>query len=359
MRILIATGGTGGHIYPAIALAEALMLDDSHNEILFIGSDNRMEAQEIPQLGYAFEGIKVSGMNGSILAKMKAASSLFFAYGQCKKIIKRFKPDVTIGFGNYISVPAILAAHRAHCVTMLHEQNSFAGKANRFLARYADAVVGCYEENSQQFPVEKIRILGNPRAQSAAHLIKNTNSLNQFGLNPALPIILIVMGSLGSSSVNKAMVEVLKECANKPYQFLYVTGKRGYEAFIKEAPSLTNLKVVPYIDGLNVMACVDLAIIRGGATTAAEVTALGVATLIIPSPYVPNNHQVLNAKALSNQGAALMIEEKDLTSNQIIAKIESVVLNPIVKEQLQTKAKQLGKIHASDDIIAWIHTLKR
>ena len=229
MRVLIATGGTGGHIYPALALADAMKEKDPQTEILFVGTAERMESTEIPKAGYAFEAIKAKGLNGSALAKVQAVMQLAQAYFACRKIVRQFRPDYAIGFGNYISAPVILAAHFAHVPTMLHEQNSYAGKANRFLAKYADQIVGCYPENLDQFPPQKTRILGNPRASVAARAQRDPNVVRQLGLDPAKPLVVVVMGSLGSESVNAVMVKALKQMAGKSYQVLYVTGRAAYE----------------------------------------------------------------------------------------------------------------------------------
>ena len=343
MRVLIATGGTGGHIYPALALADAMKEKDPQTEILFVGTAERMESTEIPKAGYAFEAIKAKGLNGSALAKVQAVMQLAQAYFACRKIVRQFRPDYAIGFGNF-----------AHVSTMLHEQNSYAGKANRFLAKYADQIVGCYPENLDQFPPQKTRILGNPRASVAARAQRDPNVVRQLGLDPARPLVVVVMGSLGSESVNAVMVKALKQMAGKSYQVLYVTGRAAYEEVRAQRLECANIKVVPYIDGVKVMVNADLAVVRGGATTAAEITVLGLPAIIIPSPYVPNNHQVLNAKALQSAGAALMIEEKDLTEGEITAKIESVVFDPIRLESMRTAAKRLGHPDASEQIYNWI-----
>lgn len=358
MRILVATGGTGGHIYPALSLVEALKKKDPSADFLFVGSTDRMEAQMIPSLGYNYKSIECRGMNGSVIEKGKAALLLVSAYLKCKRIVKEFKPDFAIGFGNYISVPVLLAAHNAKVCTMIHEQNSYAGKANRLLARYVDAIVGCYKENLDQFPPEKTRILGNPRASQAANAPFERNVLKEYGLDPLKKTAVIVMGSLGSQSVNEKMTDLLMRLQGKKYQVLYVTGKAEYEAFIKKFPGNDCVKVVPYIDGLKVLRNVDFAIVRGGATTAAEITALGLPSIIIPSPYVPNNHQVLNAKVLMDQGASFMIEEKDFTSQAVIAKMEEILLDDIKLENMSKAAKKCGYIHANEDIIKWIEELK-
>ncbi|MEG0076852.1 undecaprenyldiphospho-muramoylpentapeptide beta-N-acetylglucosaminyltransferase [Anaerorhabdus sp.] len=354
MRIVIATGGTGGHIYPALSLAKAMKEEDPATEFLFIGSTNRMEATEIPNAGYAYEGIDVVGMNGSLLSKVKAFYLLKKAEKKCKLILQTFKPDVVIGFGNYISVPVLWAANSLNIPTMIHEQNSYAGKANKMLAKSVNAVVGCYEENLNQFPPQKTKILGNPRATEAAKINKDKSILKKVGCSDELPLVVIVMGSLGSESVNKVLKEACRLMVGKDYQALVVTGKKGYDDFIQSFSSTERIHVVPYIDGIEVMCLADLVVVRGGATTSAEITALGLPSIIIPSPYVPNNHQVMNALALQNKNAAIMIEEKDLNAKILVNKIDEVLSNKELQQEMSRQAKQLGKPNASPDMIQWI-----
>lgn len=357
MRVLIATGGTGGHIYPALSLAKALKEENPNNEFYFVGSKNRMEATEIPQAGYAFQGIDVIGMNGSLVSKVKSLILLKQAEKECKEIIKQFKPDIVIGFGNYISVPVISAAHSLHIPTMIHEQNSYAGKANKMLARIADAIVGCYEENLAQFPKYKTRILGNPRASEAAKTVANKEVITEIGFNSTIPFVVIVMGSLGSDTINTVLKQMCKKMNQESFQVLIATGKRGYDEFIKDTIESPNVKIVPYIDGLAMMAVADLVVVRGGATTSAEITALGIPSIIIPSPYVPNNHQVKNALALENKQAAIMLEEKDCTATSLLEAIESVLSDQERCDEMRKQTKLMGRPHASQDIIQWIKDL--
>lgn len=357
MRIIMAAGGTGGHIYPATALADAIKEKDSQSEIVFVGSKTRMESTEIPKCGYKFVGLDMGAVSGSLVKKAQMMLSMGAAYGQCVKLIKEFKPDAVVGFGNYLSVPVVLAAKRMKVKIMLHEQNSYAGKANRFLARFADAVVGCYNENLSEFPAEKTRILGNPRASVAASVKKDPSVLKEIGVDPTKELVVIVMGSLGSQSVNQVMKEALKKLTGKAYEIVFVTGPKNYDEFVKECPSKKNVHVVPYINGAQVMAQASLCVVRGGATTAAEITAMGMPSIIIPSPYVPNNHQVKNAQALEKTGAALMIEEKNLTADGIASQIDQCMNNPLMRETMAVNTKKLGFPDASENILDWLKEL--
>ena len=357
MRIIMAAGGTGGHIYPATALADAIKEKDSKSEIVFVGSKTRMESTEIPKCGYRFVGLDLGAVSGSLVKKVQMVLSMGSAYRQCVSLIKEFKPDAVVGFGNYLSVPVVLAAKRMNVKIMLHEQNSFAGKANRFLGRFADAIVGCYNENLNEFPADKTRILGNPRATVAAKVKKDPSVLTQMKIQPDKNLVVIVMGSLGSQSVNQVMKEALKKLQGKAYDIVYVTGPKNYDGFVQDCPSIDNIHVVPYIDGAKVMAQASLCVVRGGATTAAEITAMGMPSIMIPSPYVPNNHQVKNAQALEKINASIMIEEKDLTSDVIAEKIDECMNNTALRETMAVNTKKLGFPNASEDILQWLQQL--
>ena len=227
MRLLIATGGTGGHIYPAIALADAAKKRYDDIDILFVGNDDRMEAKEVPAHGYQFKGLHASGLTGGIVNKMKALLLMAKAYRKALRIIEDFKPDIAIGFGGYVSAPVMLAAHKKHVKTMIHEQNSIVGVSNKMVANYMDAIVICYEKCFEEFGREKTRLLGNPRATNAVQVKFDEAYYRSLGLSMDKPLILVVMGSLGSSSINAIMKDVLPKIDNK-YQILFVSGKNNY-----------------------------------------------------------------------------------------------------------------------------------
>ena len=238
MKIMIATGGTGGHINPALDLAHILKERNPKNEVIFVGSDNRMEATVIPDAGYKFYGLHITTTAGSIFSKVTYATSLMKAYFESKKILKKEKPDICIGFGNYISVPLILAAHHLGIKTMLHEQNSFAGKANKFLSRFADAVVGCYESNQEQMPKANVRILGNPSASVVKDTVFDPEVIKSVGLSTEIPYVVFMMGSLGSSSVSKVIDEAIP-LFDQDFQVMIVSGKaNAYQFENKESKNV-------------------------------------------------------------------------------------------------------------------------
>lgn len=356
MRMLIATGGTGGHIYPALALADAAKKRYGDIEILFVGNDDRMEASEVPSHGYAFQGLHASGLTGNVFNKCKALLLMMSCYRKACRIIDEFKPDIAIGFGGYVSAPVMLAAHHKHVATMIHEQNSIVGVSNKMVAKYMDAIVICYE-NALRNSAEKTRLLGNPRASNAVHAAFDRDYFLSLGLTLNKPLILVVMGSLGSTSVNAIMKDALP-AVRDTYQILFVTGKNNYEEMRKQIHA-PHVKVVDYVKQLDIMAQVDLIVCRAGATTAAEITALGTPSILVPSPYVAHNHQFYNASVLVDNRAAVMIEEKDLNAEVLSSQIDRIMSDDVLRASMRSAALALGKPQASEDILNWCDEMKR
>lgn len=357
MKLLIVTGGTGGHIYPAIALAEYAKETCATTEIMFIGNDNRMEAKEIPAKGFAFQGLHTSGLTGNPINKIKAIVQMGIAYKKAIRIIKNYQPDVVVGFGGYVSAPVMLAAHHLHIPTLIHEQNSIVGVANKAVMNKVDHIVICYEKCYEVFDEKKTSLLGNPRASLALKATCDDAYLNSLGLTTTKPIILIVMGSLGSTSINTIMKEALSKY-EEDAQILYVSGKQNYDE-MKNAFHNNNIKVVDYVDQLAILQHVDFLICRSGATTLAEITALGKPSILIPSPYVAHNHQYYNASVLVDHKAALMIEEKDLCAEIVLHNISKLLNNTKLKDEMKIHAKELGFPDACQNILALIEKMKR
>ena len=223
MRIIFGTGGTGGHLYPALALASYIKRQDPASEFLFVGTTNRLEAQVVPKMGYAYRGMDLQGLVGSPVNKAKAALKFVRSISLSKKIVREFKPDLVIGFGGYPSASIVLAAAKLHVPTMIHEQNSVIGLANKILIKHVDAIVACYEKAAKEFPQEKTYLYGNPRATEVLETeLRDLSSVYQLDKNKKT--VLVVMGSLGSSSVNRVIEEAMDDLANKDYQLIFVTG---------------------------------------------------------------------------------------------------------------------------------------
>ncbi len=347
-NICIVTGGTGGHIYPALAFAQKIKTMDPDVRLLFIGNDDRMEAQLIPSYGYPFRALHTSGLTGTFINKAKAIAQMLASISKAKKYLTEFDADLVIGFGGYVTAPVIMAAHSKNIPIILHEQNSIVGKSNKIVMDKANAIVTCYDKCDEVFPKEKIYKYGNPRATIAAESEADEQYFQSLGLKEGKKTILIMMGSLGSSSVNELMKKALKDL-DQSIQVLYVCGKDNSQD-LDLFKGQKNIHVVPYVDTLKIYKKVDGLICRAGATTIAELTSLGIPSILIPSPYVANNHQYYNAKMLVDQGAAYMIEEKDLNADSLSKAIQQVFLDPDRYAHISSCAKAMGKENAAYDL---------
>lgn len=343
MKILISAGGTGGHIYPALAIIEGFKKYDKDLEVLYIGTKNRMEKDIVPKNGIPYYGIEIYGLSKNIFKDIKDVFLIFKAKKEIKKKILEFKPDVVLGIGGYVTYPVLSVAKSLHIKTFIHEQNAIPGKTNKMISKYADIIGISFKESAKYFPNRNVLYTGNPTGIRALNTPKITKS--SLGLNDDKPLVVVVCGSLGSETVNNAMKGYLKTLENKDYQVVYITGKNLYEEFVKiKYPK--NVKVLPYLDNLTgLLKETDVLVARAGASTIAEVLSLKVPTIFIPSPYVANNHQYYNAVSLKNDNLALMLEEKDLSIPNITKNIEDLLYNK--DKQIKIK-NNLNKVSTLD-----------
>ena len=349
MRVVISAGGTGGHIYPALAIINKIKEKEPNSEFLYIGTHNRMEKDIVPKHNIPFKTIEIYGFNRKNLFKnFKTIKCLLTAKSKCKKMIKEFKPDVVIGVGGYVTVPVIIAAHSLKIKTFIHEQNSVAGKANLFLSKFVDLIGVSFKSSIKDFPKEKAIFTGNPCMEDA--IKKEPMDKKKLGLDKNKKLVLFVMGSLGSSKVNEFLVNTMNLFNNKKYEILYVTGRNDYEEISKKKFPI-NVKVVPYIENMTrIMKNTDLIVTRSGASTLSEIIALNLPSILIPSPYVPNNHQYINAMDLVNEKSAILIEEKDLDSNKLVEEIDKLLDDEKKLKEMKNNLNKL-KIDGSATII--------
>lgn len=347
MRVIISAGGTGGHIYPALAIINKIKKEDKTAEFLYIGTDNRMEKDLIPSFNIPYEQLHVTGLDRkNILNNFKTINNLFVAIKKCKKIIKDFKPDIVIGCGGYVTVPVIISASKLKVKTIIHEQNSVVGLANKFLSKYVDKVMVSFPESVNLFKKDKAVLTGNPCSSNAVSLKKQ--DIEEYKLSNDKDTVLIVMGSLGSKTINDMIYDNLNIFKDKNYQVLFVTGNSYYEKLDK-VKEYDNVKVVPFIYELpRVMKSASLMVSRSGASTIAEIEAVNIPTIFIPSPYVTNNHQYKNAVSLVNKDAGVLIEEKDLTIDKLISNIDNLLLDKKRYSVIKKNLKDIG-IKDSDD----------
>ena len=354
MRVVVSAGGTGGHIYPALAIINKIKEEEPNSEFLYIGTHNRMEKDIVPKQGILFKAIEMYGFSKKNLFKnFKTVKCLFKSFKECKKMIKEFNPDVVIGVGGYVTVPVIISAKKLGYKTFIHEQNSIPGKSNRFLAKYCDLIGVSFKSSMEYLPKNKTVLTGNPCSENALKVPSATKM--SLGLSSNKQLVLVTMGSLGSSSVNKVMMEAMDKFKTKKYEVLYISGKTLYEK-IKDNKFPTNVKVLPFYEGLTgIMKRADLIVSRAGASTLSEIIALEMPSILIPSPYVANNHQYINAMDLIKERAAIMIEEKDLTSDLLVKTIDDT-LNDVVK--LRTLKNNLKNFKVDDSASMIYNELK-
>ena len=354
MRVIISAGGTGGHIYPALAIINKIKEKEPDSEFLYIGTHNRMEKDIVPAKGIPFKSIEMYGFSKKIFRNVKTVKCLFKAFKECKKMIKEFNPDIVIGVGGYVTVPVVVSAKKLGYKTFLHEQNSLPGKSNKFLSKYCDLVGVSFESSLDKFPSGKAIVTGNPCSEDALKapvLLKST-----LGLSATKKLVLIVMGSLGAGKVSKYLESELQRFESKDYEVLFVTGKGSYDEVMKHNYP-KNVKIIPFYEGLtSVMKKTDVMVSRAGASTLSELIALEVPSILIPSPYVANNHQYLNALDLVNQNAALMVEEKDLEDGILFKKVDELINN---EEEIKNIKSNLRKMQVKDSATVIYNNLKR
>lgn len=349
MRIIISAGGTGGHIYPALAVAKTFRKMDKDCEILYIGTSNRMEKDIVPKEGFKFTGLNVAGLYRKLSLKNVKSMYLFLkAIKKSKRIIKDFKPDAVISFGGYVTAPVMYAAHKLGIKTFAHEQNSTFGVTNKFVSNFANNVFVSFKSSIDKLDSsikEKCIYTGNPCSDAAKDVIAAKKE--EFGLTPSKKLVLIVMGSLGSKTVNEKMKKMLTLFNNKDYEVMFVTGKNYYDEY-KNLKYTKNIKIVPYIDNMvRLLKKTDCFISRAGASTLSEICALKVPSILIPSPYVTENHQYKNAMDLVSKDAALILEEKDLQGDSLLRMSEKILNDRIFSNKLKKNLEAFKTDNAS------------
>lgn len=341
MRVIVAAGGTGGHIYPALAIIERIKKEDKNSKILYVGTTDRMEKDIVPARGIDFVGVEIKGLNRkNVFSNFSVMKKFLKAIKRSKEIIKEFKPDIVIGVGGYITAPVLYAAHKLHVKTLIHEQNSIPGLSNKFLAKFVDTICVSLPGSIKYFPKEKTVYTGNPRSEEILTIDKVSKS--KYGFSSYKKLVLIVMGSLGSTTMTQKLKEAIGKFRGKNYQVLVITGKAYYDEY-KELDIPDNVKLLPYTEELiQIMKDTDLMVSRAGASTISEITGIGLPSILVPSPYVTHNHQYLNAKELEDAGACTILEEKDFSGDALCQKIDSILSDKHVYLSMKKASQSFG-----------------
>ncbi len=352
-RIIIGGGGTGGHVFPAISIADALKKRNPGVEIMFVGALGRLEMEKVPAAGYRITGLPVTGFKRSVsFSNVVFFWKLFRSMRKARLIIKEFKPDVVLGVGGYASGPVCRIAARSGIPVILQEQNSYAGITNRLLGSKASKICVAYPGMEKYFPEEKILFTGNPVRQDILNCNnKKTEGLQHFGLNPTDPVVLILGGSLGARTINETFRNSLSGIPDN-IQFLWQTGKgyfRDADEFTKRTGK-QNVKVLPFISEMDLAyGCADLVISRAGAGTISELAVAGKPAILVPSPNVAEDHQMKNALALIQQEAALLVKD-DEAAGKLINEIINLINNEDLRRQLSENIMKLAIPDAADKI---------
>lgn len=352
MKVLISGGGTGGHIFPAVSIANALREKYPDCEILFVGAESRMEMERVPAAGYNIVGLPIRGFDRKhILKNVSVLIDLFKSMRKAKKIIKDFQPDVAVGVGGYASGAAMKVAARMGVPVLLQEQNGFAGVTNKLLKNDAKKICVAYEGMEKFFPAEKIVLTGNPVRQNLAGGEK-TEALKEFGFSADKKVLLIIGGSLGARTINNSVIAHLSEIAESGVQVLWQTGKGYIEAARKAAEPFMSerLVVTDFVGRMDLAyAMADLVISRAGASSISELCLLGKPSILVPSPNVAEDHQTHNAMALVNKDAAVLVKDVDADKDLI-----STALNLINDEaklnELSNNTKKLAQFDSANRI---------
>lgn len=356
LRVIISGGGTGGHIFPAIAIANALKESNPEIEILFVGATGRMEMEKVPQAGYKIIGLNIAGIQRSNVLKniglpIKLASSFIKAY----QIVNSFKPHVAVGVGGYASGPILRTAAFCGVPTVIQEQNSYAGMTNKWLARNAHVICTAYPGMEKFFPKEKVVFTGNPVRKEITQInASREQAMAYYGLDSTRPTVLIVGGSLGARTINKSVEVALERIKTAEAQVLWQTGKMYYEECAIVSQGVSNLHAKMFLDRMDyAYTSADVIVSRAGALSISELQLIGKPVILVPSPNVAEDHQTHNAMALVNQRAAIMVKDDEARVNLITAAFD-LLQNKTLQQELSANISRMAIPDAAKKIVEQI-----
>ena len=348
MRLLLAGGGTGGHLFPAVALAEKLLEQEKQAEVLFVGTERGIEARVLPELGLPLQTVDIKGFAGrGLLAKIEVLMKLVTSTRQGIKILQQFKPDVVVGVGGYASAPMVVAAKLKGLPVVLHEQNAIPGLTNRLLARWADRVCLSFDETVDAFHGAKMELTGNPLRGSLESCPEMADDK---------PLLLIFGGSRGARAINDAMCAALPALTvwKNQIEIVHQTGDEDYESVCRKYKDAgwDGATVLPFINDMaSVYRRAHLVLCRAGATTIAELTACGRPSILIPYPHAAGDHQTANARALAVKGAAMMLDQRDVDGRKLAMIIDGLLKTPNELKSMARVARSLGRRGAAEKIL--------
>ena len=353
LRIIIAGGGTGGHIFPAIAVAQAIQKIQPNAAILFVGATGKMEMEKVPHAGYEIKGLTIAGLNRTnIFKNITLPFKLIKSFFQVKKIFAAFKPNAVFGVGGYSSFPVLKFAQAKSIPTFIHESNAFAGKSNQWLAQKAIKIFTGTPGMEQFFPANKILVIGNPiRKNISEAAYSKEAALLQFGLLPSRKTILVIGGSLGAKSINAAIIQGLPTFLENEIQLIWQTGKPGASDYLKEAIAFPNVYVSAFIDDMSAAyTAADIVVSRSGAMAVSEICITGKVGVFVPYPFAAEDHQTFNAMQLVNKDAALMVKDSEV-NEKLMGTLLALIQDESKMDNMKLNIKQFELLNA-DNIIA-------
>ena len=355
-RIIISGGGTGGHIFPALSIADAIKAKQPDAKILFVGADNRMEMQRVPDAGYDIVGLPIAGFDRkNLLKNFKVLWKIFKSQRKARKVIKEFAPQAAVGVGGYASGPTLKMAASMDIPTLIQEQNSYAGVTNKILSKHAKMICVAYDGMERFFPKEKIKLTGNPVRKNLLEMRANRKeAMKAMNLDENKKCVLIVGGSLGARSINEGIIANIEKIrANKDIQFIWQTGKLYFEEMKKraaEAGKPENLTITDFVSNMgNALGAADLVVSRAGAGSISEFALLGKAVILVPSPNVSEDHQTKNAMALVDKDAAIYVADTNV-KEELIDKAVETVNDGMKIALLEANIVKMGKPDAASEI---------
>ena len=355
-RIIISGGGTGGHIFPALSIADAIKAKQPDAKILFVGADNRMEMQRVPDAGYDIVGLPIAGFDRkNLLKNFKVLWKIFKSQRKARKVIKEFAPQAAVGVGGYASGPTLKMAASMDIPTLIQEQNSYAGVTNKILSKRAKMICVAYDGMERFFPKEKIKLTGNPVRKNLLEMRANRKeAMKAMNLDENRKCVLIVGGSLGARSINEGIIANIEKIrANKDIQFIWQTGKLYFEEMKKraaEAGKPENLTITDFVSNMgNALGAADLVVSRAGAGSISEFALLGKAVILVPSPNVSEDHQTKNAMALVDKNAAIYVADANV-KEELIDKAVETVNDGMKIALLEANIVKMGKPDAASEI---------
>ena len=363
-KVIISGGGTGGHIYPAIAIAKKILEISKDSEILFVGAKGRMEMEKVPEEGFEIVGLNVVGIQRSmsinaILKNLKFPFLLLKSFNHARKIIKDFQPNIVVGVGGYASGPTLRMAHSLKIPTLIQEQNSYAGLTNKWLSKKTKKICVAYENMNQFFEKNKLVLTGNPVRKDIENLdAKLSEAKTYFKVFKNEKVILVLGGSLGAKSINEGILNSIYTIKDQPIKLLWQVGKRYFESIENQLNQINipNVKALAFIKRMDLAySLADIVISRAGALSISELTLAGKPSILVPSPNVSEDHQTKNAMSLVNKSAAILVEDKQTDS--LLRTAMDLLKEENQLNTISKNAKKMGMPNASEDIVNEIFKL--